>query len=253
MNASIKTNEPEISMPISSMIIEHQKHMPASAVKVYLYFCYRFCCEKGRPFSATITEIQVATKMRKRSVISAIKSLRERTLIVVRKEGQVKMYAASLPSGCAHDMMHPPDSGAGQIALPPAREFEAATPPTIVTTCTQLAERDPQLRPKRAALDETKIQGVFDPAATGLTGEALMLAPEAPTPRTTTVSETPMDLVAGLYRRIDKREYAILIEVFGGEAALRTRLETFRLWGKGVQDDLVLNFFINALWRFGSA
>ena len=83
-----------IILPASALDV--LKDMTGGAFKVFIYLC---SCNHGLPFAASIPTVADATGIKPRSVISALKALRERKLIIriLGRGNQPNQYTIPVP------------------------------------------------------------------------------------------------------------------------------------------------------------
>jgi hypothetical protein len=197
---------------VSSAVLEHLKELSAAALKVYVYLC---SCNQGGPIVASIATICKATGQQNRAAITALKTLRERNLIV-RNPG----------SGNQPNAYHLPFSA---TVSPPRPEQPATLEPMTIP----LSFKDcPPTRVTRQAED--------------MSHEVTTISRSPKDPRQTTVRAQQMapltELIAICYRRIDAQELAQFKSWFPDEAILRRKLESVMHRGDGVAPEMEINF-----------
>jgi hypothetical protein len=200
-----------IVLPAS--VLDVLKDMSPGALKVLIYIC---SCYQGQPFGATVATVVDATGIQRRSVISALNTLRQHHLItrISGRGNQPNRYSIPLPKRKEAAAPLPndtpiPSSGLTQPTPPAATPTRATTPEQI------------------AAPPSTKA------------GHA--------TPPPTQTHATILELITACYRLINDWEFDQLKHAFPDEAVLREKLERFRGNSKSVAPNMNSGFFIQAL------
>jgi hypothetical protein len=121
LRCSYYPDNPQSCITLSPIVLDELKRMSAGPLKVYIYIS---ACYKGQPFSAPIRQFKSATGLGQRSVIAALKALREKKLIT-----------------CISGRGNQPN----QYCIPLPRRKETAAPPAIDTL------PNPGLRPAKVA------------------------------------------------------------------------------------------------------
>jgi hypothetical protein len=184
---SPKRNHPESCITLSPAILDYMERMSVGPLKVYIHLC---ACFKGHPFSATISQLKAATRLEKRSIVAALKLLREWKLI-------------TRISGSGNQ----PNQYIIPLVLPVATRTDDTTSP----------------------------------------GQGLIQA----TPLTATPPLAPiLELIAACYRPINALEFIQLKQTYPDEVSLREKLERLKSNGGGVESEMQVGFFIQALKQF---
>jgi len=100
------------------------KDLPAGALKVFIYLCSR---AEGQPIKATIPTVTDATGIQRRSIVSALNTLRERKLItcISGSGNQPNKYGIPLPK--RQETAAPPGTKASQATLPSSTPTQATS------------------------------------------------------------------------------------------------------------------------------
>jgi len=228
--------------------------MPPSALKVYILLCAR---NKGQPFPATTKSIKADTRLEDRAVVSALKDLQKRKLIVCTKEtnGGHNMYSIPLPVPKENPIpvplvAHPPEPIAPEAAninqptVPQASEEHVPKSPSPSS-----AQLDPLTGSAPTASDcvEHPPAGATGPPDAG-TEQAVRGNPQrSPEPLESSL-ESLDDLIARIYspkrKREDLRQFSVLDPL--DDAELRRCLMRLCALG-GVGAEMPIGFLAGAL------
>src|SRR5450756_2310258 len=136
MYKDLPREQRSIMLPV--LVLDALKDLPAGALKVLIYLCSR---NQGQPFAATIPTITDATGIQQRSVIAALKTLEEQTLItrIPGSGKQPNQYGIPFPE--RQETAAPPSLGAATTATrtathtnpPPSTKSGTAPSPTPVS------------------------------------------------------------------------------------------------------------------------
>jgi hypothetical protein len=209
-------DNPQSCITLSPIVLDELKRMSAGQLKVYIYIG---ACYKGQPISASIRQFKSATGLGQRSVIAALKALREKKLIT-----------------CISGRGNQPN----QYGIPLPRRQDTAAPPTIDTL------PNPGLRQARSPV-ATLARATMPEHITALP------SPKSVRPTATTTTPTPatiQELIATCYRPIRAQEFVEIKQEYSDEVVLREKLEQFKLNGDSVGPGIEVGFFIQALRQF---
>ena len=179
---------------LSASVLEVLKDLPAGALKVFLYLSSR---NQGQPFAASIPTIAAGTGKQRRSVISALNTLRERQLITRISGSGNRPNRYGIPKPNREDADAPktndstdPSPGLTQAKPPVATPTQTTTP--AHTTALQRAKSG-----QPAATSPIPTQTTTPVHTTALqSAKSGQLAATSPTPTPATIPE----LVATCYR-----------------------------------------------------
>jgi hypothetical protein len=214
------------SIMLPASVLDALKDMTPAALKVLIYIC---SCYQGQPFGATVATLAAATGIHRRTVISALNTLREHRLItrISASGNQPNQYGIPLPKR-------------KEVAAPPPND-------TTIPISGLTRPTPPAATPTRATTPEQ----IAAPPST----KAGHPTPPPPTPTQATI----LELITACYRLINDWEFVQLKQAFPDEIVLRERLERFKGNSNSVGPDMKIGFFIrasrllqNALKRCGS-
>ena len=230
-------HQPESCIMLSPVVLEPLKgRMPASVLSVYIYLC---SCNEGHQFSAPISQIKAATGLAQRSVVKALKVLREQKLVtsISEKGNQPNQYEILLPKRPASpsaevtQTMAPtttptqatkresltvlPSTRSGPVT--PSAEIAVRATSSELSTVPLTAKSGEVIAPDATPTRTTATEHI--PALPNLKSGQLRSSDLAPMPALTPISE----LVANLYRRLTPEELP-QVNRYRTEALLRDRL-----------------------------
>ena len=214
MCKDVQHEQLNILLPASALDV--LKDMTGGAFKVFIYLC---SCNHGLPFAASIPTVAGATGIKPRSVISALKALRERQLIIriLGRGSQPNQYTIPVPK-----RQEPTALPAGE-----------ATPPK------------PGLRPPTPAAT-TPAQ----PTMPGTTAPPATRSVQVATPVGTPTRAIILELVASCYRPITEQEFLWIKEAYPDEVVLCEMLARFKRNGHSVDADINLVRFLRVFKHY---
>jgi hypothetical protein len=162
------------SVMLPASVLDGLKDMPAGALKVFIYLC---SCNEGQPIAVSIPTLAAATGGQRRSLISALKTLREHQLItsISGIGNQPNQYSIPLPK--RQETAAPPTPT--NVTTPPGPGLKQATPPEATPT----RAITPEPIPPRSSEVSKKLQELLQllarlgfPDATDLNVKSLLAA-----------------------------------------------------------------------------
>ena len=214
MCKDVQHEQLNILLPASALDV--LKDMTGGAFKVFIYLC---SCNHGLPFAASIPTVAGATGIKPRSVIKALKSLRERQLIIriLGRGNQPNQYTIPVPK-----RQEPTALPAGE-----------ATPPK------------PGLRPATPAAPSSG-----RPTMPGTTAPPTTRSVQVATPVGTPTRAIILELVASCYRPITEQEFLWIKEAYRDEVVLCEMLARFKRNGHSVDADINLVRFLRVFKHY---
>jgi hypothetical protein len=243
------TNPPDdtnTEIILSPAILEHLSTISGASLRTYIYLC---SCN-GKPVCVAVSDIQAVTGLERRSVLKAIRILRELKLInTVRGKGhRPNTYLVPVPT--VEKRLRDPQTAMNETSAAVIPTEHDTTPVSGALPGQQLGnQRLPVPTARMESLDAQPQNCPIPASLTSSEGKALPRADEGESQAQANLEH----LVGATYRVLSDDEQLELNEWLAAfrvdRQAFWDRLKRFKERGEGVTEDLSLGFFVRCVMQ----